>query len=425
MRKGSKLLFFAVLFFSLIFLLSFVNAVEVIQFKNLPNTFTTNLSAFPVIGLTNGATAVRVNGERVFFEDYADSFFKIVKLSQGNNQVRLRVVKNGVASTFIKNINYDPNYSTSSHKVVYLNSVMGTSNIVVVDLSTKTYLGVIEGATAYGIFPAAEKVFIDVNGLGMVLNPSNNSISASPFGPYVRRVFFTHNNSKLFLDGDIYDGATLEKIGQLPPGPLWGSYLPAVSSDDSKIYFKNGYVTLADNNFHAVNYSASSRSIVGELAVTADDKYVIISSFDWAVGKVVLLNAVTGEKVKEFNNNRFQTDDYYGGHLPDYAGTVQLSSDGRFAFVGFSGNPIAPAWSHPIGGILTINLRTLREVSFFNLDDAETIKLISSTKMLSTYQKTNSYYGLALLGVEGPNFSKEVVFVCPDPQGFVYKPKFR
>ena len=98
-----------------------------------------------------------------------------------------------------------------------------------------------------------------------------------------------------------------------------------MSADGKRIYCGSPLQVIDTETNAAV--STSINGGISDVAITPDDRQILISSFSGMIGTLNIFDATTFAKIAQISD------------LGDYAGDITFSADGGVAAVGSAGNP--------------------------------------------------------------------------------------
>jgi hypothetical protein len=433
LMKRNLILPTAILFFFLL-CSTFAAGYNVIEFKTLPATITTNIGAFPVTGIVAKTTAsVLVNGVASYITEDERVFSTVVDLAQGANQITLRIVdSNGTQQQFSKQITFNPAYSTESEELVYTNFTyyIGTTapefymydGVIAISPGKNSFLGAFKEKLVSGITMDGSEIVFD-NGLrystGFVYGARYSTKTHTYTGKtlpsfpvdYGARALFS-SNGKAYYSNKKVDLVTNSVEATLPRsiGPE-----ASLSADEKKIILGTGYIDLLSNTFVEKNYSNGKKFYLSMVVLEPKNQYVLNSSYDGALGKINILNAADATILKTFDNE------------PDYAEDIVFSPNGEKAYFGFVGNSVVN-----YGGIRIVDMATLEKGNFFTLHGAGSLAIAKDGRLYASaickfdaWTTRECFYpkdviGLAELkpinGLEGLELTKVFVF-APNSNG--------
>ncbi len=367
--------------------------IDVIDFSGIPEQVTTNIGQFLVAVPTLPSQEVSVNGQPLpeTATDGTGNWATVVPLVSGDNQIVLEVLSGEeVTLRAEKTITYDPAYSTASRQLVYVDVVYESledypvpeiSGTVVLDPVLNAPLGIIPDRHVAGIAPNGNEIYLQDRGvietsfhtetrtLAFSSDILQNSFLASPDGltlyAWNERLDVGTNTLLEPLPGDITTGSTWS-YAEVPGGP-------AISSDGSKIYYANpvtsydidiidtGTNTLTATDMYAYVF-------ISDLALTPDDAYLLISSYQSNHGDVQIRDLSTNEFVQHLSDGSLAYD------IGDFAGEIGILPGTGQAVVGGSGNPA----SSTQGGLTAFGLQDYVVTSRVSLPHADNLAVSSA-----------------------------------------------
>lgn len=343
-----------------------VFAYPIIEFPTLPEHIMTNIPAFPVSGLTpSDVNAIYVNDQQIDFDPC--SFFVVVDTNQPTNEVTLKFVYNdGSEDIYSKEVEFDPNYSTEDKELLYANiEKYSGKDIIVIDIREDSFLGVIKNQRIKGIRrDGSEIIMIDGSRWSTATHqPTGEKL---PYYPNYGNLVFSHDNEYVYYLDRYDNGVTLEvKLVSnqnvrrfdihdfnVPDFNVSESFLGPydIDANDEKLVFCQGYINIHDpNNSNLdLNFCRDNMAYWGDLAIDPTGKYVLISSYAYAYGCLIIRDAEDANQVGGKCWNRPYNEEC------DFAGDIVFSQDGKKAYAGFGGNP-----SFGRGGIAIVDMNTL------------------------------------------------------------------
>jgi exo-beta-1,3-glucanase (GH17 family)/DNA-binding beta-propeller fold protein YncE len=318
-----------------------------IDFAALPETTTTNLSAFLVAGATDPANVVLVDGTELSGTaiNEAGDYAVVVPLSAGANPIELRIESpaGDLLSEVTRTVTFDPNLSTVGDRLLYVDVVdldgdlPRLSGTVVLDLDGNGILGVIEDEHVRGIAPDGREIYTAAR--TVISTGSHRELRTLPFTRDVPSNGFqvSPDGERLYARDEIVDVGgnqllpdrlplSIETSGSYSSAPIPGD--PALSVDGRSLYCRSD-VTRMDPTSRTVQDSRGSNlAYETDLALTPDGSALLVANYSFAAGRVfvydasnlgTLLHTVTG--------------------LGDFAGEIAFSADGSWAVIGSAGNP--------------------------------------------------------------------------------------
>lgn len=354
-------------------------APERIDFSSLPDNIQTNLGTFLVSGSAHVGDTVTVNGTSATL-DSMGNFAVPSPLTVGANRIELDIQssQNG-NSSFVKTINFDSTLSTATRRMLYVSSVNANlSGTIVIDVDDNVFLGFIENKHVRGISPDGKQLYMD--DLSVFSTATNQELPppSSPLAfsqPIPSDGFLVSpDGTQLYSRDEVLDLATNQLLANKLPasietgdsyaGPNQGG--PAISPDGKTIlcgpqcaYNAPGGLGEFIGSLDTVANSIVSTGIqpsgvyLSDIAVTPDEKYILISSYANIVGDGDLFDANSHEKLGSVQ-------------FGDFAGQVAVSPDGTKAVFGSAGNPAFQG-----GGVTVVDLPSFKVDAQFTIDLAD------------------------------------------------------
>jgi len=345
---------------------------DIIDFKSLPETITTNINAFPVTGWVPTTTAnVYVNDVNVllFSAKSRYDFFSVVDLEEGLNTITIRIVyTNATEETYSKNIQYDPNYSTEDSELVYAhsryydnNSILN-SGAIVIDTRNNLFLGILKNKIVRGITKDGSNIILST---GERYSTKDHAYTGRTLPSYYDGLELVFSNDGQYVYNYV-NKINLETNLIESSIPNLGNDADITSSDDA-IVTVSRYINLTTNTYISRNYVAGRRSLFAALEIDPADKYVLHTSFSYATGELNILNISNAQIVKTF------------GGYSDYAGAIDFSPDGEKGYIGFYGNTYYGG-----GGILILEMSNLTRAGYQFLHGARSLTVANNSKVYAS-----------------------------------------
>lgn len=314
--------------------------VGVVRFSTQPDTITTNIASYLVADVFEDTTEVSVNNEIITL-DYYNGFIKYLTLSSGSNIISLKVkFADGTESIFPKTIIYDPNYSTSGKKLVYVNDV-------VVDLDAGACIGrlpfVVTAITHDG------KYITDK--YANVYSTANNSFTGKTlnFNAVLHYPVFSNNDATVYSHNQVLDFAANSILSNQMPVDITAD---SCSIDASGYIYYGLYGDL--KKIDPVSFSVV-QDLSGVFGWSADRNFCVSGDGALAFGA-----RTTGSSI--VNVVDIAAADNLQLWLPsDWTGDIAQSIDGTKTFVGTYGN----SW-YGKGGLFFIDNVTRTESSIYH-----------------------------------------------------------
>lgn len=320
---------------------------KILQFKDQPESITTNLARYAVAGYYPSATSVTLNGVPV--ELSSGGFLQTADLALGENNFSLQAMNgNTVMDKTSKTVNYDPAFRTDTKKLLYVRAESAAGDSVVIDLDGKHLLGVMNPIVA----TSTSGRFIVDTSHNVYSTKTHQCVGLLPL-PGTYPVF---NSTDTFC----YSGSEKAAFVEREPGPaadcnsLYSSdpatNVLSIDSRYSRIYPDNQLITVSGypRAVYTVNLLGNTASELTTFTVTnayftsfasdASKHYGFATSYGWASGNVDIINLTTGEETSL-------------GGFSDYVGQVAFTIDGKYALVGSYGNSYYGG-----GGINTVDI---------------------------------------------------------------------
>jgi DNA-binding beta-propeller fold protein YncE len=323
------------------------STTPIFAFPSLPEHITTNLPSFLVASTAATADTVAINGVVIPANafDASGNFATIVPLDLGDNTIELVVTAGSttVSSTH-KTVTYDPSYSTSGRRLVYVDVVSPAASgmpqidgTIVVDLDASTPLGVVTNRHAVGIAPNGGEIYM-----------ADRSVLETATHQIVRQLAFANtivsngflvspDGTRLYSSNERLDVATNTLLAPLPASIVTGNSWagnpipggPAISPDGRKIYYGNtlGVIDTVDNLATSWNIAPIYLS---DLAVSPDGNTLLMSRYAYTTGSVVLYKISDHTQLAAL------------GGLGDFSGEIAPIPGTSFFVAGSAGNPASP-----------------------------------------------------------------------------------
>jgi exo-beta-1,3-glucanase (GH17 family) len=320
----------------------------IIDFPELPETLTTNLSHYFVSGSSEVGQTVTVNGTALPVTAFNENgtFATTVTLVEGVNTIEVVTTSEGVTiSDTLKTIVYDPVYSTADKRLLYVDVTTVNENApivegtVVIDVDTDVVLGILLNHHIVGIAPNgseiyfADRIVVDTathrfsRTLPFTSNLVPNGTIVSPDGTRIYAgVECVDVLTNALLEGSLPQSVTLQYSWASEPIP-GGS---GISPDGTRIYWDGMIVIDTQSNalLQSEYLSYFSSPFLGDVTVTPDGSTVAFSLYSYASGGIALYDALTFEPKVVLEEES----------IGDYAGEIVFTDDGAFMIVGSSGN---------------------------------------------------------------------------------------
>ena len=334
---------------------------SVIEFWSLPERMSTNTPSFLVAArLPEGASRVLVNGAELEFDSVGLDAHLFVDLQEGENELCLTVeTAEGDHRTVVKNVYYDPGYSTVSiNRLVYVNAAHGVLSdgfrfeepgVIVIDPEGDRVLGVIRGTWVAGVTRSGDEI---ITNTGERYSTESHSSTGKhlPGYQFGQRLVFSYDGTVVYFGSSKVDLATNTVVESLPVD--LGTYAD-ITSDDKQLVLAGGVVDVESLIFTPLDFLKESRSLTGDLAVEPIRGRVWVTSYAFATGQIDVLSLEDGAPIAQF-----LTGDY-AGDISFHAGSARI---GRFGNTYFGG-----------GGIDTIHLGRLHRNGLTALHGAQSL----------------------------------------------------
>ncbi len=323
-----------------------------IDFRGLPTITETNISSFLVTGFADPAHFVLLNGSPLPADaiDSGGSFALASTLAPGTNDLLLRVETAAGVEVWsaTKTVIYDPNFSTLSRRLVYVDVVNVDSDVptlsgtIVIDLDHNNILGILEDQHVRGISPDGNEIYLADN---TVLDTAFHQVSRTlPFTQTLlsEGFFVSPDGSRLYARAEIADVTTSQL---LPVGPdaesilMTGSWASAPVPGDPTmplasdvIYCCNDMKELDGTTLAELRRRGTLSDIETDITITPDESAVLLASYSFSTGRV-----------RVYSRDDLSSLIATVSGLGDFVGEMGFSTEGHRLIVGSAGRPDIPS----------------------------------------------------------------------------------